>query len=306
MNNNNLALLLEKYTPFIDEISLTHHYPDNIQHLLYLIMPAFVLKYGYQKENFIVSCFRNIPIIITGKEDPIQQAFYTSKPYRIDNKFETTKGIFLNRYDQIPLMELIDNLVHEMNHAVNSYQNEITYDDNYLYLRTGLTRVIYQKDTLNPLKKEDTYILEEIMNTKQTEEIIHIIANFSMDEITDRNLQNTLYAIQKSITGNYVSHGYQLHTFACRNLLENKTFISTLENLRITGEIEEIPNWFNQIYGDSNGYSTFIEKLITLTDLIKQETEKKGLAFLRHRKIKNILVELQQIGERFNTNCTFK
>ena len=304
--NENLSLLLDKYEPFIDEISAKYTYPDNIKHLLYLIVPAFVLKYGYQKENFIIECFRNIPIFITGKEDPITQAYYASFPRLTDHGYETTKHIYLNRYDHIPLMQLIDNLVHEMNHAINAYRNEISFDETYLWLRTGLTKVVYQKEDLKPLKKEDNYILEEIINTRQTEEIIHIMASFSLEEITDRNLQNTLYAIKNSIDGKYTSDAYQLHTFATRTLLENKTFLSTLENLRINGEIEEIPTWFNQIYGNEQGYTTLIELLTKLTDLAEKEQANKGWAYLRHKRLKETVLELMKLGNRFNENCTFK
>ena len=54
--------MIEKYIPIIDEIGLKYNYPDNIKHLLYVVLPAFVIK--YKKEQFIIDCLNNIPIII--------------------------------------------------------------------------------------------------------------------------------------------------------------------------------------------------------------------------------------------------
>ncbi len=301
----NLELLLTRYTPFIDELSSSYHYLDNIKHLLYLIVPAFMVKYGYEREHLILDCFKNIPIVITGKEDPIKQAYYQSVPYLSSDGYKTDKKIFLNRYENIPLMVLIDNLVHEMNHAINSYQKEINITEDYLYLRTGLTNIIYYKNNLAPYKKEDSYILEEIINTEQTEEIITIMASFNLEDIKDRSLQNTLYAIQKEIDGTYTSGAYYLPTQLSKPLLTNKTFKSTLENLRINGEIQDIPSWFNAIYGKDDGYETFIELLLKMITLLRKE-QNHHFSLFRKRKIKNLVMELRKIENQFINNCTYK
>ena len=36
--------LVNKYIPFVDRISDSYQYPANIQHLLYLVIPAFIEK----------------------------------------------------------------------------------------------------------------------------------------------------------------------------------------------------------------------------------------------------------------------
>ena len=226
--------MINKYIKIVDEISLKYNYTNNVKHLLYIILPAFVIKYGMKNESLIIDCLNNIPIIITGNENPKIQAMYTSQPYN-DNGIKTKKQILLNRYKNIPFMQLIDNIVHELNHAINSYKNEIIIEDNYFYLRTGLIKIKYDKKTLNVVNKSKNYVLEEIINSKQTEIIIEIIKELANSNINNIYIQNTLYAIKNSIKDKYVSDSYYGLKYFCKTLLDNKTFLLTLENLRLNG-----------------------------------------------------------------------
>ena len=54
------ARLVNKYIPFVDNIASEYQYNANIRHLLYLIVPAFVEKYGYKNENLIQHVFISI------------------------------------------------------------------------------------------------------------------------------------------------------------------------------------------------------------------------------------------------------
>lgn len=297
MNTSEMKMLLTKYVSFIDEVSLKYHYPDNIKHLLYVIVPAFVIKYGLKKEHFILNCLSEIPIIITGQEDPRYQALYVSYPYK-DDTIKTKKRIYLNRYNNIPFLQLIDNLVHEFNHAINSFKNEVIIKDDVFYLRTGLAKTIFNKHTLEIIEKEKTYVLEEIINSKQTELIIDIIRKLKDLNIEDIRIQNTLEAVRNSVD-KYVSSSYFLMKHYCQELLNNKTFLLTLENLRIDGNIDDIETWFDGIYG-VNGYKTLINLLYQLLQL----QNKKG--FFVKRKVNNIALQLVKISKQFNQNCNLK
>ena len=285
--------MIEKYIPIIDEIGLKYNYPDNIKHLLYVILPAFVIK--YKKEQFIIDCLNNIPIIITGKEDPKIQALYVSYPY-LDITIKTKKAIYLNRYNNIPFLQLLDNLIHELNHAINSYKNEIIIDKDYFYLRTGLTKTKYSIKEKKIIDKNKSYILEEIINSKQTETLINIIANLESD---DEAIKNTIYAVKNSINVSYISPAYFSLKYYCQKLLNNKTFLLTLENLRIDGNIDDIEKWFNDIYGDT-GYQQLIDTLFELKEL----QNKKGM-FVKN-KINKLAIKLIKISDRFNKNCNLK
>lgn len=285
--------MIEKYIPIIDEIGLKYNYPDNIKHLLYVILPAFVIK--YKKEQFIIDCLNNIPIIITGKEDPKIQALYVSYPY-LDITIKTKKAICLNRYNNIPFLQLLDNLIHELNHAINSYKNEIIIDKDYFYLRTGLTKTKYSIKEKKIIDKNKSYVLEEMINSKQTENLINIIANL---ESNDEAIKNTIYAVKNSINGSYISPAYFSLKYYCQKLLNNKTFLLTLENLRIDGNIDDIEKWFNDIYGE-DGYQQLIDTLFELKEL----QNKKGI-FVKN-KINKLAIKLIKISDRFNKNCNLK
>ncbi len=285
--------MIEKYIPIIDEIGLKFNYPDNIKHLLYVILPAFVIKYN--KENFIINCLNNIPIIITGKENPKIQALYVSYPYKEDI-IKTKKAIYLNRYNNIPFLQLLDNLIHELNHAINSYQNEIIVKEDCFYIRTGLTKIKYSLNDFKTIDKNKSFVLEEIINSKQTETIINIIANMKSD---NEIIKNTIYAVKNSINNNYVSPAYFSLKYYCQKLLDNKTFLLTLENLRINGNVDDIEYWFDGIYGEK-GYQELVNTLFEL----KEIQNKKG--FLIERKINKLAIKLIKISDRFNENCNLK
>ncbi len=294
-----MEFLLSKYILFIDEISLKYQYPDNIKHLLYVIIPAFVIKYGLKKEHLILECLKEIPIIITGKEDPRYQALYVSYPYK-DITIKTKKRIYLNRYNNIPFLQLIDNLVHELNHAINSFKNEVIVKDDIFYLRTGLARTVFDKENLEIIKKEKTYVLEEIINSRQTELIIDIIMQLKDLTFEDIKIQNTLEAVRNSIDNKYISSSYFLMKHYCQELLNNKTFLLTLENLRIEGNIDDIETWFNGIYGSDLGYKTLVDLLYKMLEL----QNKKG--FFVKRKKKDIATQLIKISNQFNQNCNLR
>ena len=287
--------MVDKYIKVVDEISLKYSYPDNIKHLLYVILPAFVIKYGIYKEEFIINCLNNIPIIITGKEDPKIQALYVSYPY-FEDKIKTKKAIYLNRYNNIPFLQLLDNLIHELNHAINSYKNEIILEKDNFYLRTGLTKSKYNLKDIKLIDKNKSYVLEEIINSKQTEIIINIISSL---ESNNEIIKNTIYAVRSSINGNYISPAYYSLKYYCKKLLDNKTFLLTIENLRINGNIDDIESWFDSIYG-KNGYQVLIDNLFEL----KQLQNKKG--FFVERKINKLTIKLVNLSSRFNNNCNLK
>ena len=239
-------LVIEKEKVFIDQISDKYEYDDNIRHLLYIIIPAFIIKYGIKNESLILNTFRDIRIIKSDREDKYVKAYFSSKPVYSNGEYSTVKYMVIQNYSKISLIDLLDNLVHEFNHAVNSYREEIRVTKKYIYLRTGLTFRIYGRDSINFIKKDPSYMLEEIINTKQTEEIIDIIKSF--DE-NNRDISNTIYAINNETDHKYNSNSYYLESYFCRQILENRTFINTLANLRLTGDVYNITKWFDDIIG---------------------------------------------------------
>lgn len=226
-------LVLEEIK-FSNKIADGYHYPDNITHLLYLIVPAFILKYGISNKMLVESCFENVPILIQDKQDKMYQAYYFSKPILKDNQYKIVRGVVLNNYQNISLMQLLDNLVHEFNHAINSMKNEMLVDDT-IRIRNGLVYHYFDKENLSYLRKNEFTLLEEVINTKETEMIIDIIRSFSTYTFTDSSINTTLYSIYHSVDSNYHSNSYLLESIICRKLLDNKNILINSRKFAFSG-----------------------------------------------------------------------
>ena len=296
-------LVIEKEKDFIDQISDNYGYDSNIRHLLYIIIPAFIIKYGISKEKLILNTFKDTMIINSNKESNAVKAYYLSKPIYINGEYKTQKTMVIHNYNKISLVNLLDNLVHEFNHAVNSYQKEIKETNKYILLRTGLTYRVYNKSDLSFVKKDQSFILEEIINTKQTEDIINIIKTFSPN---NSSISNTIYAINSETNHKYNSNSYYLQSYVCKEILNNRTFISTLEGLRITGDVYEINKWFDDIVGKEGKYKELISLLHEIFDLEVEYSKRKYFKSIIINKIRDKSKEISRIIEEYNNNVNFK
>lgn len=295
--------LIEKEKNFIDSISDMYGYDSNIRHLLYLIIPAFIIKYGLQKEKLILNTFKETMIISSTKESKTIKAYYSSAIKCQDGKYYTKKYMVIQNYNKISLVDLLDNLVHEFNHAINSYNNEVKVGKKYLYLRTGLTYRIYKKENLSFLKKDPSYLLEEIINTKQTEDVINIIKGFNQHDST---LSNTIYAINSETSNSYNSNSYYLEGYVCKKILENRTFIKTLETLRLTGDIYDINKWFDDIIGKEGSYKELISLLNETYNLEIEYSKRKFFKSTTLGKIKDTSRKIMRLVETFNNNVNYR
>ena len=296
-------LVIQREKEIIDKISDMYNYDSNIRHLLYIIIPAFIIKYGVQKEKLIIDTFKQVRIISSDKQSEMVKAYFSSKPRLINNEYKTVKHMVIQNYNKISLVDLLDNLVHEFNHAINSHINEILEKKNYLYLRTGLTFRVYKKQDLSFVRKDQSYILEEIINTKQTNDIINIIKSFKPN---NQEIDNTIYAINSETSHKYNSNSYYLQGYICKQILENKTFINTLENLRIAGEVYDINNWFDNIIGREGAYKELIFLLNEIFELELEYTKRKMFKSLLIGKIKDESLKVMRIVETFNNNVNFR
>ena len=296
-------LVIEKEKPFIDQISDKYDYDDNIRHLLYIIIPAFIIKYGIKNESLILNTFRDIRIIKSDKQDRYVKAYYSSHPIYEGGKYSTVKFMVIQNYNKISLIDLLDNLVHEFNHAVNSYRDEIRVTKNYVYLRTGLTYRVYKKDPISFVRKDPSYLLEEIINTKQTEDVINIIKSFDGE---NRDISNTIYAINNETNHKYNSNSYYLESYACRQILENRTFINTLANLRLVGEVFNITKWFDDITGKDGSYKELISLLNKIYDLEKEYIKRKLFKSITLGKIRETSRKIMRIVDTFNNNVNYR
>lgn len=304
-NSDYINKIIDDEVLFSNNIANKFHYPENITHLLYIIIPAFILKYGNSYRSIVEKCFATVPIIISDKQDKIYQAYYYSKPIKYNNDFIIEKGIVLKNYKDIDLMQLLDNLVHEFNHAINSIQNEMLIDSD-IKIRTGLVYNYFNTSDLSFIKQGPEVIIEEVINTRQTELIIDIIHSFSNSDIKNTSVLNTLYSINHSINNNYRSNSYFLESYVCKRLLNNKTFISTLENLRFVGQVNDVSIFFDSITGDSGSFlmlANYLSQSLKLQkDYIKTKWFKKRIL----RKLKNNNELCLKIIDKFDNNTIYK
>lgn len=306
LDDNILNQLFDLSKNFVDVELKDYNYSNDIKHLLYIIIPAFIIKYGFDNRNKITKAFTLVPFLEKESDEKRLQAYYASVPVSVGPQIVTKKFIVLNRYRDKPLMELIDNIVHEYNHAVNSINDEIKFDKDNIYVRTGLAFIRYNRNDYKDNNKEDSYILEEIINTKQTEEIIDIINSFNKYNINDEQISTTLYNIDKYISGKYASEAYMFQSALCKELMNNNTLISVLSNMRFQGIIDEIPYFFDNVTGIEDSYNKLIK---ILNDSVRLEEEYFKTKFFKKRKIRNVFklyAEAKEIIDTFNRNYHFK
>lgn len=302
-NEMQMNIIFEKYIKFVDD--LPYSYIDNIKNLLYIIVPAFMLKYGLDNERTILNTFRDVRILIKEGSNKRVQAFYKSVPVK-DNNITLHKFIVLQNYHDNSLVELLDNLVHEYNHALNSENNEISYNENMVLIRTGLSYIKYDKDTLDFISKDNNYILEEILNTKETEEIINIIHSFMKYKFDNKKISTALYFIDNHIKDKYSSESYKLETFFTKELTSNRTFMATLSKLRIKGSIEDIEYWFDNIAGIQGSYKKLVNIIVELTDIKNKEPKWIFGKNKWKRHINELYKNALSIINTFNNNCNYK
>lgn len=299
-----LDVIFNKYINFVD--NLKYNYSDKIKNLLYLIIPGFIIRYGINNEKIILDAVNNILINISNSSTKSIKAYYTCIPKYKDDKIITSKNITISDFNNLDMISLLDSLIHEFNHAVNSYNNNLNYDDNYVYIRTGLCNFIYSRDSLNFIKKDKAYILEEVLNTKQTEEIINIIHSFKKYKFKNPKINTAIYILDNHINKSYVSESYQIENLFLKELISNKTFISTLSNLRLKGEIKYIADWFDDITGIKNSYNELIDILYKLSNVESKTFKFKFMEKRWRRNISSLYQRELEIINIFNKNCNFK
>ena len=294
--------LIELEKQFVDSICDDYKYDSNIRHILYLVVPAFIIKYGMHREKIIHNTIKEVRINKSNHISKEVKGYYVARPIKIGNEIKVIKNLVLYNYNSISLINLLETLIHELNHAINSYNNTIKITNNYICLRTGLTHLIYDKNTLNSVKKDNSYILEEIINTKQTEDIINIIKGF---DINNSLRSSTIFSINGETPTVYTSESYFLESYICKEIINNRTFIKTLENLRLSGEIYNVSSWFDDIYGKKGTYKEMINLLIQIIDLEKELTHKKLFKNQIIYKIRSNSRRVMSIINKFNENSNY-
>ena len=79
-----------------------------------------------------------------------------------------------------------------------------------------------------------------------------------------------------------------------------------MNNLRLSGDIEDIESWFDNITGISHSYANLNQYLVDIMNLEMEYSKKKYFKGITLSKIKNLLEKCFSIIDTFNDNCHFK
>ncbi len=302
MNN----LEFNRYIDFVNKVSDDMSYSDSIRHLLYVIVPAFIIKYGMQNENLILNCFRNTTIYLSDNmpNDNVNAYFY--RKIIKSESYYSKKFVVIRKNDLTKYITFIDSIIHEFNHAINSSLNEILINDEYILLRTGLSHIKYDL-SCNPILKDKSFVLEEVINTKQTIDVINIISDMASYNIENIEIRNLIMAINSEIKNiDYSSDAYYIETTIAKPLLENKTFFSTIQTFRLKGEESGIGDWFDSITGNVGDYSSLVDLFWDIYKLGLSFSKGGIFNFFIIRKIRKKRSRIEEIISLFNNNCFYK
>lgn len=307
LNQENINPFIDKYINFVDELSKEMNYESNIKHLLYVIVPAFVYKYGINNSSLILDTFKKVKIYIRNSEDKYVTASFNRVLIKEGSKYKTEKYVVINELTDSNLSTIIDNIVHEFNHAINSINNEIIETEKLVKVRCGISFLNYNKKDLKFINKSDENTLEEILNTSQTEDVINIIKNFNNYKIDNQEFSLLVYNIYKEI-GNkdFVSDAYYYQKTICKSLIDNKTFTPTINNLRFKGLVEDVPSLFDNVIGRSNSYKKLNRLLTDMHIYILKYSSAKLFKNMYLNKIRSLTKDVNNLIYEYDQKCIFK
>lgn len=231
-----------------------------------LLKIAYELFCAYYKDKTLIeNVFKNIPLFIK-KEKGKVKALYARRIYKKGKDIRTKAKIVIRKNDINDLNDLLDEVVHEYNEAINTYNNELDIDNNQVVARRGLELKVMTK-RLKTNKIFNT-LLEEVINAYQSEEILSLLKD------DDFNIENNVNTVK-----------YRKESFLIKDLLNNSSFMKSLNQARLTGNIKE----FEQTIYDKFKVKNFLFKLNNLLEesnsLEKSFKKKEIFKFIIKRKL---------------------
>lgn len=278
---DNLAL-------FVDELSEKYRYDNNIRHLLYLVIPSFVSYYGFGKVKIIKEIFENVPIFLFDAKDGV---FAKYEKYINDNKISAR--ILVSNINNNAISDTVDQLIHEYNHAINSYYNAFIDGK----MRTGIS---FSSNGVS----DNRYILEETINTYQTEKIIEYIKNFDENAIKNKEVANTIYNLKHDHYGRFKSKAYHLYTELLKDFFKINSLMLTLEDNRFYGDIDSFISYFDLVL--YKGSFDILNTKLSLLDINIKEYERRKI-FKKKKlfKIRTLAREIINLINDFNKNSIY-
>ena len=246
-----------------------------------IILAAMISYYGFENLDTIYKAFEQtyfsdeIFPLESKHDDEIVSAHCMFEAIQCpNNKIEINRTI---RFATPPIndSQKIKELVHEINHSVNSSISPICKRNNLLVFRNGIA--IYSLDELY----KEAVSLEEAINEEQALEIFDIINSFKSYDIKNETLKKDIYKINKKDT----IIGYRNLVLDINPLYMNKEFNYVLKNKRLTGDLREIREHFNNKVGRSSAFQELAKEMDnfekTRNTTIQQSIRNKVYEYVR-------------------------
>lgn len=278
--------LLEYSKNAIYYITHFNNFPDEIKSINSLIFAGMISYYGFEHVNEIYNAFLKTNFSYTDKvlyDFVVQQKNVTQKmidfvnnpdvmafldyDLRMDEfgKYHINRRIYVSQYDRTP-DEFIENLIHEINHVVNSINFPIYVRNSDKIVRTGIALYWLNSDY------SESSSFDEAVNVLQTAEIMEHILDFCDYHINDSEMKYVLDSIKCAHGKSRDGFGYENIVPLVRPLYKDKTFKEVTELGRISGEIKSVREKFdNKTYkGAFLDISNGLDVLMTDINLFEQ------------------------------------
>lgn len=224
-----------------------------------IILAAMISYYGFENLDTVYKAFEKtyfsdeIKPLDSKDKNGFIDAYCNVK---VSNSLKNLKSLKIDRtiyFGVKPLNESqkIKTLVHETNHIVNSMISPICKRNNFLVFRNGMAI-----NSLDSRYRESVYF-EEAINESQALEIFDIIDSFRKFDIKNSSINQE---IQK-INSDTVIPAYPILITSLKPLYRNREFNYILKNKRLTGDLKEIREHFDDKVGIPNAFQDLSKKV---------------------------------------------
>ncbi len=297
-NDQAVKELLNYSRYIVDQLNAGTGVGRRVRTYQYLAFAGMVSYYGFEHIDEITKAFQENSTICTG--DTVYEYLADNLGYAKDvisfDSFKDASSLFHRRYffneandsfkcqgnfivslqNGVSSVSFFENLVHEINHAVNSTRNSVSRSNNgKVYTRMGLK----QKYVSEP--KEDNRLLEEPINVLQTADIMNHIRAFSDYQIDDPDIKRVLDSIKYV---DFRGNGYFRVTPLIRPLYEDRRFNAEVKERRLDGGISDIRSFF-----DAKTGTDAFEELSRTCDSIYDPTINNAVLTQRQGKVKKLV-----------------
>lgn len=241
---------------FVDEIAKKKKKSNDFIPEQYLIFAGMVSYYGFEHVDAIYKVFSKAGFINDSRtieefwgKDYLRKsytpAFCEVKIFPQSDKFVIQRDIHHLNCPNEAYGDFFEELVHEINHCVNSAISPICKRNSLPVYRIGISIA-----AIHGMYHEAQY-LEEAFNTLQSAEIMNHILSFCQYNIEDLSMKSVLNRLVGRNVHQF-GRGYESITPKIYPLYFHPEFHQVLKDNRILGNLKTIRNNFDQRVGEGS------------------------------------------------------